>query len=212
MRTARLIGIAAALAAAACAAEPGTPLTPELAGGPWKPLIGALASKGAVLASFTERRFFPFRREPAVLEGTLRFSPERGLSLQYTKPEASVIIADAEGIVLRDAGGRSRELGPGSREAGAIASLLPIMRFDLGALFPRFMIRAGRTGDGWSFEFTPKEAGPAQALGTITVSGTGSDVRHLEFRKSASQRVEIEVTDTRSGAVFAPAELSLYFR
>ncbi len=212
MRTARLALAAVALAAAAGAADPGAVLTPGEAAGPWSALVGALGSKGPVRATFTERRFFPFRREPAVLEGVLRFSPDRGLSLQYTSPQPGVMIADAAGIVIRDAGGRPREIASGSREAGAIASLLPIMRFDLPALYPRFVIRARQAGGQWSFEFTPRQTGAGEALGTITVTGSGTDVRHLEFRRSESQRVEIEVGETRSGVPFAPGEISQYFR
>ena len=162
-------------------------------------------------APFTERRFFPFRREPMVLKGVLRISPDRGLSLQYTDPEASVLIADPSGLFLRTSDGRTRELPSGSRETGAIASLLPIMRFDLAALYPRFAIRARRTGPDWVFEFTPHDSDVAGSLGTISVGGTGSDVRHLEFKRSSSQRIEIEVGETRTGVllslihIFSPA-------
>jgi hypothetical protein len=203
--------LALVLAAAAHGA-PDAVLTPaDLAGG-WKPLVDALGSKGPIEASFTERRYFPFRREPTVLGGVLRISPERGLSLQYLQPEPSILIADPVGLVLRDARGRSREMPSGSREAGAIASLLPIMRFDMPALLPRFVVRAERGDAGWRFEFTPRDPGVAGSLGTIIVQGTGTDVRHLEFRRSASQRVEIDVGETMSGTVFTAPELAKFFR
>jgi hypothetical protein len=209
----RHLAAAAALAAAVHAAPvAGDILTPEAAAGEWRPLIAALASKGALQADFTESRFFPFRREAMVLRGVLRISPERGLSLQYTFPESEILVADAEGLLLRDDRGRSRSISASSREGGAIASLLPIMRFDLPALFPAFVVRARRGAEGWQFEFTPRESGDAGSLGTITVCGSGADVRHLEFRRSASQRVEIDVGETRAGAAFTPAELARFFR
>ena len=99
----------------------------------------------------------------------------------------------------------------GSREAGAVASLLPIMRFDLAALFPRFTVRARRTDLGWAFEFTPIGSGE-DSLGVISVLGDGTDVRRLAFRRSASQRVEIGVGDTRTGVTFTAADLARYFR
>jgi hypothetical protein len=213
MNPSRLLIAALALTAAAHGAtDSGDILTPESAAGEWRPLIGALASKGPLQATFTEHRYFPFRREPMALKGVLRISPERGVSLQYTQPEANVLIADSAGIILRDRSGRSREISAASREGGAIASLLPIMRFDLPALFPRFVIRAFRGPNGWQFEFTPRDADAAGSLGSITVAGSGTDVSHLEFRRSASQRVEIDVTDTRTGVVFTPAELARFFR
>jgi hypothetical protein len=213
MRPLRACIAAVALAGAALGAPPaGDLLTPEGAAGEWRPLIAALASKGPVQATFTERRYFPFRREPMLLKGVLRISPERGVSLQYIEPEANVLIADATGLILRDRNGRSREISAASREGGAIASLLPIMRFDLPALSPRFIIRAQRTDAGWQFEFTPREADAAGSLGTITLAGSGTDVRHLEFKRSESQRVEIDVGETRTGAVFTPVEQAQFFR
>ena len=205
------VAVLALAVAARGAPDPGEVLAPGGLPGDWKALVAALAAKGPIEASFTERRYFPFRHEPTVLKGVLRISPERGLSLQYTDPEPSVLIADSAGLVLRDQGG-SREMASGSREAGAIASLLPIMRFDLPALFPRFVIRARRTDADWSFEFTPRNVDSAGSLGSITVLGAGTDVRQLEFRRSASQRVEIEVGETRAGVVFTAAELARYFR
>ncbi len=187
-------------------------LTPESAAGEWRPLIAALASKGPMQATFTEHRYFPFRREPMVLKGVLRTSPERGVSLQYTEPEANVLIADPRGLILRDGNGRSREISAASREGGAIASLLPIMRFDLPALFPRFVIVAQRTDAGWHFQFTPRDAEAARSLGSITLAGSGTEVRHLEFKRSESQRVEIDVDGTRPGTVFTPAEQAQFFR
>jgi hypothetical protein len=212
----RLLRHSLAALALACTAH-GAPdaaevLAPGDLRGDWKPLVAALAAKGPIEASFTERRYFPFRHEPTILKGVLRISPERGLSLQYTDPEPSVLIADAAGLVQRDGRGRSRELASGSREAGAVASLLPIMRFDLQALAPRFVIRGRRTDAGWEFEFTPSDPDAAGSLGVISVLGAGTDVTHLRFRRSASQRVEIDVGGTRTGVVFTAAELAQFFR
>jgi hypothetical protein len=187
-------------------------LTPEEAKGEWAPLLNALAAKGPVQASFTERRFFPFRHDPTILSGVLRVSHERGLSLQYIEPAASVLIADSSGILLRDETGHDRAMPADSRQAGAIASLLPIMRFDLPALFPRFDIRAQRMGPDWRFEFSSKDPVAAEALGLITVVGTGDDVRHLQFKRSERQRIEIDVEGTRAGTAFTAEELRQFFR
>jgi hypothetical protein len=202
----------ALLAAASGAEDQGAPLTPGAGEAQWRPLIDSLASKGTVVAAFTERRFFPFRREPMTLKGVLRISPERGLSLQYTEPEKNVLIADAAGLLLKDRNGRARAMPAGSRETGAIASLLPIMRFDLAALYPLFVIHAQRSGPGWRFEFTPRDPGVTGALGEIAIGGAGSDVRQIEFKRSPSQRVEIEVGETLTGSPFSAADLREFFR
>jgi hypothetical protein len=213
MRTPFALLLALALVGSARAqADAPAPLTPELVAGDWKPLLTALASKGGVEAAFTERRYFPFRSRPTILRGMIRVSPERGLSLAYSGDESNILIADNDGLLEREAGGRERALPAGSHEAGAISSLLPIMRFDLAALFPKFEIRATRTANDWRFEFTPKDPDAAQALGLITVVGSGTDVRHLQFRHAENQRVEIDVEDPRGGLTFSPADLKQFFR
>jgi len=208
----RALAASFALLASAHGQDQGALLSPGAGEADWRPLIDQLAAKGPVVAEFTERRFFPFRREPMVLKGVLRISPARGLSLEYTGPEESVLIADSAGIILRDNDGRSREMPSGSRQTGAIESLLPIMRFDLAALYPKFAIRAYRSGADWRFEFTPRDAETAGTLGSISVAGAGTDVNHLELKRSATQRVEIEVGETRTGTPFSPRELEQFFR
>lgn len=206
-----LLVMGSLLSVGAAAKDAGTLLT---AGneGEWKPLIDTLAAKGAVAAPFTELRFFPFRREPLLLKGMLRTSPDHGLSLQYLDPDPNILIADSSGLVLRDAKGRSRAAPSGSRETGAVLSLLPILKFDMAALYPQFVVRASRSGADWRFEFTPKDAAIAGALGAITVGGTGSDVRSLEFKRSSSLRIEIEVGPNRTGTPFSASELKQFFR
>jgi hypothetical protein len=211
MRAIAALLAAALLCTARGADQPGALLSPGPGEGAWAPLIATLAAKGQIVAPFTELRHFPFRREPTVLKGILRISPERGLSLQYTDPSPNVLIADSSGLLTRDAGGRSRALPAGSRQAGAVAALLTIMRFDIAALYPRFEIRARGDAIRWGFDFVPRGADDARALGTISVEGTASDVHHLVFKRSSTQWIEIQVGDTRSGVPFTPAELEQFF-
>ena len=118
------------------------------------------------------------------------------------------MIADAAGLLLREPDGRTREvpcrLAAVRRHRRAPAH----HEFDLAALYPRFEIRARRSDADWTFEFIPRDPDVARSLGEIFVGGTGSDVHHLEFRRTATQRVEISVGDTRSGVPFTPATRS----
>jgi hypothetical protein len=212
----RILGtllLAATLATTGWAqADAPVPLTPERVAGEWRPLLSALASKGGVQATFTERRYFPFRSRPTILHGTIRVSPDRGLSLAYAGAEPNILIADSGGLLERGADGRERTVAAGSHEGGAISSLLPIMRFDMAALLPKFTIRASRSGADWRFEFTAKNADADPGLGRITVVGSGTDVRHLQFWHAENQRVDIDVEDPRGGLTFTPAEVKQYFR
>jgi hypothetical protein len=213
MRALVILAAALAMPAGMVASDGGAVALDTASGlGDWKPIVDSLAARGPIVARFTESRFFPFRFRPTVLHGILRLSPENGLSLEYTDPEHYVLIADAHGILVREADGRTREPPSGSHESGAVAALLPIMRFDLSALRDSFGIRGIRSGETWTLTFTPRDPGLADTLGEISVGGAGPEVRHLEFKRSPSQRIEIDVSQTTAGTVFGPKELAAYFR
>jgi hypothetical protein len=169
-----------------------------------------MAAKGTIFAAFAEHRWFPFRKDPVILQGEMRLSPDRGLSLHYLAPEDRTMMVDAHGLLLRDAKGRSREAPADAAEAGA--ALLPIMRFDLAALSANFDVHAARQGDTWRFDFVPHPDSPVERMGSIVVKGDGETVRNLEFRSSPVQRVEIIVGDTRTGLSFTPEEQKKFFR
>jgi hypothetical protein len=213
MKPIRAILVAVGLAVTAQGApDAATLLRGTADDGPWEALVTALASQGAIRSSFTERRYFSIRTAPTVLKGTLRISPERGLSLQYLEPDPLVLIVDPAGLILREHGRSDRKMAAGSREAGAIASLLPVMRFDVKELASSFFVRASGDLLGWTFEFTPKDPAVARTLGTIVVQGRATEVKHIVFRRSQSQRIEIDVGETTLGASFSQEEIRQFFR
>ncbi len=207
-----LLCAALPLRAAKWPAEPGPVVVPGETDAAWRPLFAALAAKGAVRSAFTERRWFPFRTRPVVLEGELRFSPDRGLSLRYLEPERRVVVADAHGVLVRDARGRTRVVPADARALASVLALLPVMRFDLAALAPAFELQAARTGNAWRLDFVPRDPAQARALGRLVVFGEDEAVRRLEFRQSEKQRVEIIIGETQTGVTFSAEEAQRYFR
>jgi hypothetical protein len=192
--------------------EPGPELILGENDAAWQPLFAALAAKGTVCSAFTEQRWFPFRKTPVVLEGEMRFSPTRGLSLRYVLPDERLMIADAKGLLLRDARGRSREVPADPRAPDVNAALLPVLRFDRAELAKTFHLFAVRSGEEWRLDFVPRSVELARTLGRITVIGVGDAVRRLEFRRSATQRVEILIGATQTSVTFTPEEERRFFR
>jgi hypothetical protein len=221
-RAAHRCALALALGLAALGGEtpPEAPLPdgpgPELpaagADAGFRDLFLALAARGPVLANFTEYRWFAFRTAPVVLSGEMRFSRELGLSLHYVKPEERVVIADAGGLVLRDASGRSRSIQPDQRAPDIGGTLLPILRFDEGELFRAFHVRGARSGGAWRLDFVPRSAELARWVGTVTVEGTGDTLARIEFHRSSTQRIEIRVEAPATGVAFGAADRKRYFR
>jgi hypothetical protein len=178
----------------------------------WTPLFAALAAQGAVRSTFTENRWFGVRREPVVLQGELRHSDVRGLSLHYTQPEEQLCVVDAKGLLLRDAKGRTRTMAADPNAPRMDAALLPVLRFDLPALLKLFTLRAARDGDDWRLDFAPRTPELARSLSALVVEGSGERVSRLEFRRSAKQRVEVLIGETQTGVTFAAEEEKRFFR
>jgi hypothetical protein len=179
---------------------------------PWKELAAALAANGNVAAPFTENRFLPFKKIPVVFTGDMRLSPERGLSLAYTKPENQLMIVDARGVLLRSGSGRSRELPSDARAQAATTALLHVMRFDLPELSKNFDLYGRRDGDTWQLVFDPRPGELANVLTRLVVTGQGAQVKKLEMRKSALQGIEILIGDVRTHVAFTPDEQQKFFR
>ena len=214
MRRLLLILMLAALPAGGFEPLPaaGPVIGPDAGDAAWQPLFTALAAQGAVWSAFTERRWFPFRKNPVVLKGEMRFSPLHGLSLQYREPDARTIIADGKGLAMRDVGGRTHEVPSDPRTAGLTMALLPIMRFDLRELEQRFEVHGVRSGGAWRLDFVSRDPAVARTLGTVVVSGEDTNVCQLEFRHSKKERVEIQIGETRTGVGFTPEEERRFFR
>lgn len=196
------------------AAETTSELGPELMSGKndaeWLPLLKAMAAKGGVYAPFEEHRWFPFKKEPVVLKGEMRLSPDLGLSLRYTEPEQRMMIVDAKGMVQRDAKGRSKEAPADAADAGM--AMLPVLRFDLPALEKLFEVHAKRTGETWRFDLVARPNTAVARMGKMIVLGEGEAVKRLEFRRSATQRVEIIIGEPRTGVTFTDDEQRKFFR
>ncbi|HTL68539.1 MAG TPA: glycosyltransferase [Lacunisphaera sp.] len=177
----------------------------------WRDLVGAFAHNTDVAATFTERRYFPFKSAPVELAGVVRVSPTHGLSLHYAAPANLTVILDAEGMLRRSAAGeRSPPADP--RAAGATAALRHIVRLDLAALEPDFELYGEREGATWSLALVPRSESLRRSVGRITVSGAAATIRRVEIRRTPQQSVEILIDPPEPPAVFTREELRRYFR
>ncbi|MDR0353911.1 MAG: outer membrane lipoprotein carrier protein LolA [Opitutaceae bacterium] len=197
---------------AAPPAEPGPVIEPGRNDGGWRWLFSALAAKGAMRSAFTEERWFSMRKTPTVLQGEMRLLPGRGLSLHYTEPEEQLLVVDDAGLLLRDAKGRTRELKTGAAAAGLSAALLPVMRFDLEKLREDFYLHAARDGNDWRLDFVPRDRELARTLGSLVVTGIGTAVRRLEFRRSAKQRIVVIIKTADADVTFSEEDARKFFR
>ena len=182
------------------------PAAPE-----WSGLIETFAHKPDTLAEFTERRYFPFKKDGVELKGEVRVSAARGLSLHYTVPEERIVILDEKGILLRAAAGeKAPPADPRATEANE--ALLHILRFDFGALEKDFELYGQRDGDRWTLALVARTDALRRSIGRITVTGDSTTIGRIELRRSAKQAIIITMEPPKPAAVFTGEELKRFFR
>ena len=178
----------------------------------WGPLLTRLAAKRAIYATFVEERYFPFKKTASVLEGEMRFAPDLGLSLCYTKPDLRMVILDDRGIVLRDGKGREKSAPNDAQVPEMARSMMSIFQFDFELLRSNFIVRGNREGDDWRIDLEPRNKAIAKSLGWISIVGQGDQIRHLQFKRAENQRVEISIRQTHELEAFSPADRKRFFR
>src|SRR4051812_13931315 len=162
----------------------------------WRDLAEAFAHQPDLTADFEERRFFPFHHDPVVLQGEVRVSRDRGLSLHYRAPEERIIILDRQGMLVREgAGQKTPPLDPRAKSANS--ALLDILRFDFAALEKDFEVYGRRAGAAWSLGLVPRAEATRRAIGNIYVGGEGAMVRTIELRRSVKQHIDIAIAPPR---------------
>lgn len=191
---------------------PGTLLADPARDPAWSELFTRLAPNKTRFSLFEEKRYLPFRRTPVALKGEIRIVPELGLSLHYLEPEKRVMIVDAKGLLMRDEQGRERAAPSDGRAQAITAAMVSVLRFDLPSLQKSFAMHGRRDDARWTLAFVPREAVLSEMIGTLVVSGEEGRLTRIEMNKSATQRIEIDIRETKEDVVFTSAVISRYFR
>jgi hypothetical protein len=177
----------------------------------WRDLVEAFAYNPDTTAGFSERRFFPFKKDPVELKGEVRVSAAHGLSLHYTLPEERTVVLDTQGMLIRaPAGEKAPPADP--RATAANDALLHILRFDFAALEKDFELYGQRDGGAWNLALVPRTETLHRSVGRITVAGEAATIRHIELRRTARQYIEILIEPPHPPAAFTADELKRYFR
>lgn len=161
---------------------------------------------------FSERRFFPFRKEPVELEGVLRMWEGRGLSISY--PEKRIgIVADDEGVLMRKYAkdGAFRQKDAGASQAETVELMKAAFAFDVVALQESFDMEWRGESEGWTIAMTPKEGDRAK-IERLTVSGKDATVERIEMSFAGDRRVEIHPKEETVLSGFSDEDEQMYFR
>ena len=178
----------------------------------WQELFGRLAARKTRQSRFEESRYFPFRKTPVVLKGEIRIAPSRGLSLRYLEPEHRVLIVDSQGLLMRDEDGTERAAPSEGRAQAITAALVSVLSFDLPTLEKAFDVHGRREGAAWTLAFVPRAPALADLIGVLAVSGRDGRLDRIQLVKTATQRIDIRVSDAHEDVIFPADVLQRFFR
>jgi hypothetical protein len=192
--------------------SPATRLEDPASDPKWRELFQRLAPNKTRQSTFEERRYFPFRKTPVVLQGEIRIIPELGLSLRYLQPEPRILVIDKKGLLMRDEAGQERVAPDDGRAQAATTALVNVLRFEFEALKKEFDVYGRHDGATWRLAFAPRDPTFANLLGILTVAGEGNALRRIEMIKSPTQRIEILIKDTQEDVLFTADTIRRFFR
>ncbi len=197
------------LLAGAALAEP-APLDPASPPPAWRDRLDALVAPASLAAPFVETRETPVRKRPVVLDGVVRLARGHGLSLDYTRERAPLVIMDEQGLLLRHADGRKQ--APPPEAAASVGLLHALFAFDLGTLARDYAITAEELADdAWTLVFTRRPESSAYYR-ELSLHGEGARLARIRLVRVERHVTTIQIGPPAPDVVFTPEDLARWFR
>jgi hypothetical protein len=195
------------LAAAALRAEP-APLDPSAPA--WQTRLQALSAPATLRVAFTETRGTPLKKKAVVVKGVARLARDHGLSLDYARDDAPLLVLDDKGLLLRHSDGRD-QAAPAEAEKG-VRLLHALFTFDLAALGQDYEIYAEeKNGGAWTLDFIRRPGSDAYHQ-RLALAGEAARLTGIQLERDARRRIVIALDPPEIDPAFTPEELARYFR
>ncbi|HVJ90102.1 MAG TPA: outer membrane lipoprotein carrier protein LolA [Labilithrix sp.] len=178
-------------------------------------LLERCAASPGLTAKFVEEKQIALLSVPLRSEGTLHFSPARGLVRHTSKPSPQSVLVTDKDLDFWD-GKATKKVALGSSAtlatfARAFSNLLTANRAALEKTFT-LAFHPHDAGDAWDLVLTPTEPDLKKMLSSIEIEGTGLELSLLRIREANG-----DVSTTRFSSVdpakrYTDAELDRLFR
>ncbi|HBM88006.1 MAG TPA: hypothetical protein DD437_05650 [Rhodobiaceae bacterium] len=147
-------------------------------------IANRLESKPVVRVSFSQARHMEILSKPIVTEGRLVFAESHGIAWLIEAPFQTQLALTETHVTEWD-GTDDRRRTPLSARPGLaslVSILIPLLAVDFEELEESFFVEAMVTDAGWQAVLTPRNAGMAEIISSIDISGD-SFVRELSVRE-----------------------------
>lgn len=165
-----------------------------------------LGGHDTAVGAFVQRRHVPDLERPLESRGRFAYHADRGLLWQVEEPVESVLVIDGTGV-YQD----GRRVGG----TGGLAAVAPIFRGLFGGeparLARHFRVTREDAASGWRLRLEPRDAGMAEAIASITITGD-TDPDGLVIAAADGSRTEIVFADVAHPARLEPSVLRAFDR
>ena len=152
-------------------------------------LMDGLARQPGGLATFTETRHLALLDKPLVSTGEMHFTPPDRLEMRTLTPKPEYMLLDRDRITLeRDQRRITIRLGSRPEVLAFVDSVRGLLAGNRVSMERNYLMQLQGEAARWVLTLYPKDAEIAALIQRITVSGTNSQIRTIEYLQADGDR------------------------
>jgi len=152
-------------------------------------LMDSLARQPGGLAKFTETRHLALLDKPLVSTGEMRFTPPDRLEMRTLTPKPEVMLLDRDRVTLeRDQRRMTIRLNSRPEVLAFVDSVRGLLSGNRTSMERNYLMQLQGEAARWVLTLYPKDADIAALIQRITVSGTNSQIRTIEYLQADGDR------------------------
>ena len=157
-------------------------------------LMADLARHPGGRATFTERKYLAVLDKPVVATGEMRFRPPDYMEKRTLSPHPETMVLDKDQISLeRDKRKLTIRLETQPEALAFVDSIRALLTGDRKTLEKSYLLELSGTPQKWVLHLLPSDQRIAALVLRITVSGSGNQVRSIEYLQADGDRTVLSI-------------------
>jgi hypothetical protein len=157
-------------------------------------LMRALSSNKGGRASFVETKYIALLDAPVRSSGELSYAPPDRLEKRTERPKAEVMKLDKDLLTLERGNKKlTINLGDQPEALAFVDSIRRTLAGDRAALERHYALHLSGTAERWTLNLLPSDQRIAALVTSITVAGSGNQVRRIEYRQTDGDRAVMSI-------------------
>lgn len=157
-------------------------------------LMAELAQNKGGRVRFVEKRFVALLDKPLLASGEMSYTPPDRLEKRTLLPKPETMVLDGDRLILeRDKRRMTINLASRPEALAFIDSIRSTLSGNQRSLEQNYALQLSGDSRQWVLVLVPSEQGIAALLQRITVSGTQSQVRKIEYLQTDGDRSELTI-------------------